>query len=230
MEGRERPILFSTGMVNAILEGRKTMTRRTKGIERIEKVNGMKTLTFPATGETVTYVDAAFKSFDVQINSGMITCPYGAIGDILWVRETWGLPLGELTFKAGFNVDNPHGIEPRWKPSIHMKKIHARIWLQIADIKIERLQSISTSDAISEGITSKTEQKRSGRCTFYKDYCNRNDWYWSAKASFMSLWQKINGRESWISNPWVWVISFKVLSTTGRQADLATAGKEAIHG
>lgn len=238
---KERPILFSNDMVKAILVMLKTMTRRTKGLEVInqnpddwqfEWADFCLDKPWRFTQKS-SINDQSLK--DRSFHQEAIKCPYGKTGDVLWVRETWArvpfsaynqsidvsqLPIDPegwevAVFKAGWDRS-----APRWKPSIHMPKVAARIWLEITDIRVERLQDISDVDAASEGIDRKTEKKKAGMCTFYKDYCNRNDWYWSAKASFMSLWQKINGRESWRANPWVWVISFKVLSTTGKPATL----------
>ncbi len=88
----------------------------------------------------------------------------------------------------------------------------ARIWLEVTDIGVERLQDITEDDAIKEGI----EDLTFGSKISFKDYLNRGHPL-NATASFKSLWQKLNGSESWETNPWVWVISFKVLSTTGNR-------------
>lgn len=212
-------------MVQAILEGRKTQTRRTKGITRIEGVNGMKTMTFPKDGHKETFVDASFTTFDIKVNSGLISCPYGAIGDVLWVRETFacdvyfnGITEGCFTyFKADYNGP----VDWNWKPSIHMPKVAARIWLEITDIRVERLQEISESDALEEGVESKD-----GKGEWFRDYMEPRSWFHTPKPSFFSLWRRINGTDSLRANPWVWVISFKVISTTGRPAEL---GKEVAH-
>jgi hypothetical protein len=241
---KERPILFSTEMVKAILQGRKTQTRRTKGITTIEGVNGMKTMTFPPVNGkyagTHTYVDAEFTTFGVKVGSGLIECPYGALGDVLWVRETWApFVRGDgkdgtielIKFKAdgaelSFAFDKDY-YELGWhcRPSIHMPKAAARIWLEITDIKVERLESVTEEDAIAEGIEP-SDECTGKRRAWYRDYMQKNDWYFSPRASFLSLWTSINGRDSRAANPWVWVISFKVLSTTGRPAELE---KEVAH-
>lgn len=241
---KERPMLYSTDMVVSILEDRKKKTRRMTGLEMVNEFPDLFDLVqvhyrfgeenpeaLYATFSSDRVPDDKFDFLLAKYNYAQptIKCPYGKPGDLLWVRETWAMETAYqghaywYLYKTAY--DSP--VAWNWKPSIHMPKDAARIWLQITDIRVERVQTISTSDAISEGIKSKTEQKKSGPCTFYKDYCNRNDWYWSAKASFMSLWQKINGRESWRANPWVWVISFKVLSKTGRPS---VAAAKAPHG
>lgn len=95
-----------------------------------------------------------------------------------------------------------------FKPSIHMPKAAARIWLRITNIKVERLQDISEEDAMNEGVE-------------YEWYDqSRNIKIEAAKSLFKKLWQVINGRESWEANPWVWAIEFEVLSTTGKPAEL----------
>lgn len=199
-------MLFSTEMVKAILGGSKTMTRRMTGLQEINENPDQWKLFGLEEGITITWkaltIGAGFES---NTKKGWIPCPYGRPGDMLWVRETFGFPLRQLTYKASWKVDE-YGTEPRWKPSIHMPKDAARIWLEITDIGVERLQNITESDAKAEGV----------------------EWEpFSYKDGFMTLWQSINGHDSWSANPWVWVVSFKVLSTTGRPAILE--GKEVSH-
>jgi hypothetical protein len=106
-------------------------------------------------------------------------------------------------YRADFNKNAPSNIT--WKPSIHMPKAACRIFLEITNIRVERLKDISEEDAVKEGV----EVVKTG----YKDYITEgsiSDAYWS----FYSLWYKINGRESWSSNPYVWVIEFKQIVKT----------------
>lgn len=110
-----------------------------------------------------------------------------------------------------------------WKPSIHMPKIASRIWMMIEEVRVERVQDIREEDAIAEGIEPATDHL-SG---LFRDYTgnktyshgdlalHRTVWV-SAKTSFQSLWTSINGEASWKSNPWVWVVKFRLLSKTGR--------------
>ncbi len=173
---RELPILFSTPMVLAILDGRKTMTRRV-----------VKPQPLWVAGPHIP-----FKTPDAN-PKGIIKCPYGQPGDRLWVRETWadnipGCPNG-ITYRAD-HID-PKGDGPanpiKWKPSIHMPKAAARIWLEVVSVRVERLNSISEGDAKAEGVSSVEE--------------------------FQYLWNTLNekGDRSWLSNPWVWIISFKTI-------------------
>lgn len=196
---KEIPILFSTPMVQAILEGRKTMTRRiVKDVETdvtlIDRYN--------KTGAWTQWIDRKIAK--------QMKCRYGQPGDVLWVRETFGIYSDAFLFKAG-DIGIFKGI--KWKPSIHMFKDYARIWLKVEEIRVERLQKISEGDARREGV--KFASSTIGPC--YLDYINGGyNAMTTAYHSFRSLWRKINGIESWDSNPWVWVIEFKVLSTTGK--------------
>jgi len=181
-----RPILFSTPMVQAIVEGRKTMTRR--------KVK-------PPFSDWVTDENLLTK-WGEGINS---QCRYGKVGDVLWVRETWQKVNGnEYLFKANSLGDNL-----KWKPSIFMPKAACRIFLEITDIKVERLKDISEDDAIAEGI------ERIPGLPFvvrWKDYTHDDNELLYARNSFKSLWVKINGAKSLSANPFVWVISFKKIT------------------
>jgi hypothetical protein len=147
-------------------------------------------------------------------------CPYGQIGDLLWVRETWAIQkyfngLREECFPI-YKTDYPDPVDWKWKPSIYMPKSAARIWLQITDIKVERLQDITEADALKEGCQHAFDIYQPGVVTEKTDtgYIIRNAK--SFRSGFMVLWNKINGEDAWRNNPWVWVISFKVLSSTGR--------------
>lgn len=216
---KERPILFSTPMVQAILAGRKTQTRR------VVKARSPEDFALFINMEAGCNVE--------KNSSELARCrsPYGNPGDVLWVRETWCWegdtshqdldPVGFFWFKADFKDDDgPSG----WRPSIHMPKRYARIWLQIEDVRVERLWDITEEDAIAEGILwHKWDIDYLPR---YKDYLADAFGYGHpehdyptvgiAKTSFSTLWRSINGSESWAENPWVWVVKFKVLSTTGK--------------
>lgn len=184
----EHPILFSTPMVQAILEGRKIMTRR------ILKVKGCK----PFIPDARTWSKEDILAWTANGS----TCPYGIPGDKLWVRETFmEYAPNQFEYKSGF-TDEPI----KWKPSIHMPKVAARIWLQITDIRVERLQDISEEEAKKEGL--KFAKSTIDPC--YLDYMvGGYNAMTTAYKSFRSLWRKINGEESWDVNPWVWIIEFK---------------------
>lgn len=197
------PILFSTPMVQAILEGRKSMTRRA--------VKDPHVLSCLSEGTLPSY----FNSYD------HVFCKYGKPGDILWVREKWrkndtptGYPYHFYTDDDYTNKDNE-----KWRPSIFMPKDACRIFLQVTDVRVERLQDINTEDAVKEGIA--CVSKDGGRN--YKfgipdadGYPGSGevgwkwqDWQATPTQAFEHLWKKINGDESWSNNPWVWCITFK---------------------
>jgi hypothetical protein len=211
----QRPILFSTPMVQAILEGRKTQTRRTKGLEFINESYSI-----------WRYRDVNSDGLHLMSsNHGAfngIKCPYGQRGDVLWVRETflWVLldhahdllegsrERNQYVYKASIHSDwmeyakEKYGY--KWKPSIHMPKEACRIFLRITNVRVEQLHIISRQDAIAEGI------ERIPSVHWWKNYLEKplpgtsNPFF-----SFKTLWQSINGEQSWNDNPWVWVIEFE---------------------
>lgn len=226
---KEHPILFSGPMVRAILEGRKTQTRRvlkTQPLEILDHAQGSKLVhvTRKWNGRKVWF---ALTRRDP--NQGIaFGCSYGEVGSCLWVRETWklhksnpnGLTVakyavcdGELYWRVPDNAALKAMGYPkpslRLRPSIHMPRWASRITLEITDIRIERLQAISEADARSEGIAEplpahgKWCDPRRGR-----------EGHWSYRKPFAEVWDTINAKRgySWESNPWVWVIGFKPLS------------------
>jgi hypothetical protein len=210
----ERPILFSTPMVQAILEGRKTMTRRIVKIENIQEISKFDD----------EYWLKHVKNADGSFSGSCIKCPYGKVGDILYVRETYN---SDYSFKDSMNKPFPPGILYRattpilpfdgdkWKSSMFMPKSAARIFLEITDILVERLNDISEEDSINEGVeVYKKNYVLCGDGTAYKKYDKNGETiaYSQARNSFMSLWKSINGAESWDLNPWVWVVKFKQIS------------------
>lgn len=222
---KQRPILFSTPMVQAVLDKTKSQTRRLKGLDDINK--NPDDYVFNGFGHTQKGVfGALFMHKSGLIN--LIPCPFGIVGDVLWVRETWNKVIiwgvddephadiqPEFIFKAseGDVIEDNEGNIIKWKPSIHMPKKACRIWLQITDIRVERLQSISEDDAKNEGVEGWIEERLKSKPTHYKVYYHDDDddstYSSSAITSFETLWQKINGKNAWNANPWVWVIEFK---------------------
>lgn len=183
------PILFSSPMVEGILSGRKTQTRR------IVKPQFDNTLYLSRCGQA-------------EYNSGTIVkCPYGKVGDILWVRETFGKWGAMYLYRAS----TPIGEDLcKWKPNIHMPKDACRIFLEIKSIKVERLNRITEKDAIAEGVLSESALDENFKKTrIYWNYITGGMQCVSAKISFRTLWKSITGDDSWYYNPWVWVIEFK---------------------
>jgi hypothetical protein len=217
---REIPIIFNTDMVKAILDSRKTMTRRTKGLDKIPQDSAFYTYKYNNSIIDLAYAHAFKKIYKgVWVNHEIVACPYGEPGDLLWVRETFSKTM--LQDEAGwFTVYKADGddVAAPWKPSIHMPKSAARIWLKVKEVRVERLQDITTEDAISEGLENFTITDQTNYQTYYKDYLIKSigHWYPNPIKSFQSLWISINGSETWDENPWTWVITFEVLSTTGK--------------
>lgn len=173
---KERPILLSTPMVEAILEGRKTQTRRA--------LKPQPDLMVDDPAHPLKHVPCIFK----KGMAASIPCPYGQAGDILWVRESWAVTGTEYMYKVD---KQPHiqGII-KWKPSIFMPKKASRIWLHVEDIRVERLQDISEADAKSEGVE---PVKLPGYSTLYRDYRGTPGHWVFAGASFRTLWISLNG-------------------------------------
>ncbi|WP_059265020.1 hypothetical protein [Acinetobacter baumannii] len=220
----ERPILFNTEMVRAILEGRKTQTRRLvkeKLIsEQAEFESGNRPNVIHSEPSLKYYID----------NS----CPFGQVGDHLWVRETFSYALNEddhICDKDGnsvWDVKDAHiyfaaseiNVEGKWMPSIHMPRWASRFSLEITNIRVERLNELSEADAIEEGVEPIIVQDNvkvgngwaKENRHMWKGYKNKARAYQdTAKDSFNSLWESINGDGSWDLNPWVWVIEFRVI-------------------
>lgn len=232
---KERPILFSAEMVRAILDGRKTQTRR--------KVKGR----FEQNGERWTHWrgNKGDTNARLEVRSNAETgeeisreethlpfaewaptlAPHGQPGDRLWVRETWqqiadlGIdrrtfvtPIegeGRLLYAATLDEEEP----PKWRPSIHMPRWASRLLLEITAVRVERLQEISEEDALAEGIDVRLGLLGESVFWDYFEGETRSPVNFGAIDSFWSLWESINGAGSWDANPWVWVYEFKRLPT-----------------
>jgi len=195
----ERPILYSSPMVQAIFEDRKDLTRR---------------IIKPGTTAHDWLEQGFTPEFVADKDNGL--CKYGYAADVLWVRETWapvflGDELHHYVYKAD---DDPLHKYIKWKPSIHMPKAACRIKLLIKNVRIERLQDITEEDAVREGMLFHTPVPGDG-LTIYKDYLSEGLFFNSAVYSFESLWKLINGPESWDHDPWVWVIEFERMENGG---------------
>jgi hypothetical protein len=203
---KAHPILFSTEMVQAILAGRKEQTRRVISFCKKADPEFYNEVEFRNCQD---YKDGSYRAvFNTDETPFSEIFPYGKIGDILWVRETWqhhGRP--DISgIKYIYKADKSEGIADiaKWKPCIFMPKEACRIFLKITNIRVERLQAITQEDALKEGI----KVIEPGEA--YYDYQQIGGAsFISPRGSYVSLWQKINGAESWDANPWVWVISFE---------------------
>lgn len=199
----ERGMIFNAEMVRAILDGRKTQTRRpikwkqTRFTEIAERDDG----------SLWPWAEDCERGGDIWF-----ACPYGEIGDRIWVRETFRVhsratDVATLVYRASVRnswteqthrvpiavCDKPATPE-KWTPSIHMPRWASRILLEITDVRVERLRDLSEEDAKSEGITPPAGGVLPG---------------WEYRINFRDLWMDIYGADSWEANPWVWVIEFK---------------------
>lgn len=188
---KERPILMNADMVRAILDGRKTQTRRPVKL----KVGNDNRFDVPGKGYVMNIRDPRAVEF----------CPFGQPGDRLWVRETWSLlhangdtvggslrdsgtqaPLQSFRrdYRATSTSDGP------WRPSIHMPRWASRITMEITNVRVERVQDITEGDAMAEGAP-------------------WEDCWSSYRQSFEALWCRTYGPQSWSWNLWAWVIEFR---------------------
>ena len=207
---KEIPMLFSNEMVQALLAGRKTMTRRV-----IKQAIGWDAVWKPTKikEEHLDGIPRYEMRVGTQYSLPWFKCPYGQVGDILWVRESVSyfrqadgrIQREKTKYKADEKWNGNKLI--KWKPSIHMPKEACRLKLKITNIRVERLTDITEKDAIAEGV----EQKFSHLFNEwrFKDYANVKDDWRSAVSSFQSLWASINGIDAWDEDPWVWVIEFE---------------------
>ena len=215
---KERPILFSTLMVQALLAGNKTQTRRIVKIpDLIDNPDWYRycgnSNEFEICRKAIPYDDRLYHQWErVNSNAAAWVIHSHKPGDILWVRETWNYdPHKNVTY-----VYKAQGVNQseKWHPSIHMPKEACRIKLQITNIRVERVQNISEVDAIAEGI----ERDRDGWKSYeiihmgkHKGEKNPHSYVpnLSPITSYKELWESINGIDSWEKNPWVWAITFK---------------------
>lgn len=184
---KERPILFSGAMVCAILDSRKTQTRRV--------------------------MSERHRYHFIEASGDLTLCPYGKPGDRLYVRETWAQPVPLDPGPTFYRADYPDNVLGRyenlpsaeaitWKPSIHMPRALSRILLEVTAVRVERLNDCGEADAIAEGIAPELDG--------WTDYSNPScQMCTNPIDSYRSLWDSINGAGAWETNPWVWVVEFR---------------------
>jgi len=235
---KERPIIFSRDMVRAIVDGTKTQTRRVLKPWPTIQDDGL-----PNAHREGEVCMSKFTGYPLVIRQhkklGKITmplpCPYGAEGDRLWVRETWGLTdvpvyllkrnaivhpehegYAAAIYKADGRWDTPNSKDSGafiWCPSIHMPRWASRITLEIVNVRVERLQDISDDDVSAEGIGCRWYNVGPYVNSFpmYPAFPEREGGFPTERAAFEVLWDSINAKRgfSWDMNPFVWVIEFR---------------------
>lgn len=205
---KEKPILFSGPMVRAILDGRKTQTRRIVKPQPPDGASvGWSVFSRAYGPDCVEVRRYAHQGGDHQ---SFISCPYGQPGDRLWVKETHRFDgidqrigvqekrIDALSYRADMEGDQSCD-DCAWRPSIFMPRWASRITLEVTGVRVERLQDISADDCVVEGAGSPVGTELThGRVTTE----------WNRRA-YRALWESINGSGSWDANPWVWVVEFK---------------------
>lgn len=231
-----KPILFNTEMVRAILDGLKTCTRRICKDANEYTVPDMDF--YNADRRTYAVHNFADKEHMEQLSTAERTCPI-CPGDILYVRETWGISnlnyeskIAHIVYRASEEQENEGcrevhlpdekfekmyesmaESEPEWRPSIHMPKEAARIWLKVTDVRVERLHEITVDGALREGaqgIRCDHVALDEHGCTD----CMNTGWIEPPQVEFMYIWDSTVkksdlDRYGWDANPWVWVIEFE---------------------
>ncbi|MCK6643354.1 hypothetical protein L8S64_07160 [Enterobacter bugandensis] len=215
-------MIFNGEMVRAILDGRKTQTRR---IMKVQPSDGFHPTHngydldlnahwyTPGVVDKNGYLQPAKKDvFGVADENEGYTCPFGAVGDRIWVRETFCAvpdheePAGCSALLYAADGNGPYG---KWTPSIHMPRWASRLTLEITVVRVERLNGISETDAEAEGIDMEAlfDAQDCYDCIADHNMTGRP----TATGAFKYLWESIYGEENWQANPWVWVIKFKVV-------------------
>ena len=230
----DKPMLFSGAMVRAILAGAKTQTRRVITEKQLAKFNainpahqGMEELMIAWDGYARESDDLL--SIDAQrLKQKLLAIPPYAVGDRLWVRETFFTYVPDHNpgiYRVGYRADAPGGdigqclcrdeasVTPiRWRPSIHMPKWAARLWLRVTDVRVQRVQEISTEDAMCEGIATVgchvPIDVDKGQRYYCRNYLT-GVWNLTPVPSFATLWDSINRGYGWDANPLVWVVEFE---------------------
>lgn len=203
-----KPILFNTDMVRAIMDGRKTCTRR------IVKDGIPDDAMWGYTAFTPKGYISCRGGYADGYGEGFYKLPYQP-GDILYVRETWSEWTDGYLYKAWNSPFPQAGKSPvmKWHPSIHMPKEAARIWLKVTNVRVERLQSITVEGAIREGAEGeKCHHTNAG--AFGCTDCMNTGWIEPPQVEFMQIWDSTIkksdlDRYGWNANPWVWVIEFE---------------------
>jgi hypothetical protein len=218
---KTRPILFTGEMVRAILAGRKTQTRRVcKSVLGIGQITELERSTTPHYDWI--FRDKRMRWNDLRHDEMLERCPHGAPGDRLWVRETWAWPGEEHVlyradehardFKRRCDAD-PMMPQWTWSPSIHMPRELSRITLEVTDVRVERVRSISEADCIAEGLA--LHPTADG----WPSPALVGSLFDEVHDAYQNLWDSINAKRGycWEKNPWVWVVEFKAANETAQE-------------
>ncbi|EHF4952230.1 hypothetical protein ACFGFP_003312 [Enterobacter hormaechei] len=210
---KERGMIFNGEMVRAILDGRKTQTRRIVKVQSDTPEFGLRRIIESSIANEIgMYFWSQEDARGIKARSKQFSCPYGDVGDRIWVRETFS-PVPDHEEPAGCSAllyaadgNGPYG---KWVPSIHMPRWASRLTLEITGVRVEQLNGISETDAESEGIDMEAlyDSQDCYDCIADHNMTGRP----TAIGAFKYLWESIYGEESWKANPWVWVIEFKVV-------------------
>ena len=196
---KERPILFQTDMVQAILDGRKRITRRIVKPQPDDDDNMVLGMYHPIMVDRLGEEYPGPERFGLSNEYYSIPCPYGPPGDGLWVRETWAWRMdksriyyrADENFAAEFNR-----LDDKWRPSIFMPKHACRLRLKLCEVRVERLWDITEEDAKAEGVVPGM---------LLEEITDEDATY---REGFFLKWISINGYDSYKSNPYVWVLKF----------------------
>lgn len=241
----EHPILFSGPMIRAILAGQKTVTRRVLK----QAVGPSLSVEYEDGAAVLSWLVGPGPGHPVNENVVRVRCPYGVAGDRLWVRETWNVVRVEAAAGGGRDITPcpeipkerpPHshifhaadGVEGPFRPSIHMPRWASRLSLDVAGVRVERLQDIDDKSIASEGVTVesvralwsgvarhrqaetlKSFEEVLGPGGFALDEMPEIIDDCGPKHLWRIGWTLINGPESWAANPYVWVVSFRRVTT-----------------
>jgi hypothetical protein len=212
----ERGILFSAPMIRALLGGSKTQTRRVVKDLPLWEITE---ICHDAGGTGKWMPNGPSPSGKGMAAGHWRHCPYGQLGDRLWVREAFcmakplmGTGLWPVYRATCHELDEKHA---KWKPSIHMPRSACRILLEIVSVRVERLQDIGEQDAFAEGVPEDGPPcPRCGSSGWVMEggdpvECNANGCGDGAVDEYRRLWESLNGAGSWDANPWVWVVEFR---------------------
>lgn len=216
---KERPIIFTGESVPAILEGRKTMTRR---IVKPQPGEGSYLAHYSAASPHWTWAKG-YRTYRRR-------CPYGMVGDHLWIKEAWlyvgpgsgseledqwelmSDPENQTVRNVWYRATHENPITLKWESPLFMPRWASRVLLEVVNVKAERVQGISRKDADAEGLCSWSNEATGQR---YYGIKHADVWETDPRQAFARLWDSIHGKGAWERNDWVWAIEFKKVGGAG---------------